>query len=248
MRAQPVRRLAPSALAVALVLGITAPAALASDSDTSHDRTRATAPVPAADALMTQVKSLDDLARALTPVTALLESVLKADNGQLSAGQAAQLGGDVKKSLAALAPAALPAKPPTPAASEAKKPSGPGESTKPTKPTKPMVPTPVTGPMGTTPPQLRPAPPLTLPGGSVAYNRDPIGLERTAVADLQKKVDILLKAATSGKPAQVTPAVRGVLTGTVNVVTASLVGGGLPKASLPGLPPLQPPAGALRPS
>jgi hypothetical protein len=260
MRALSARRLASSSLCAALVLGITAPAALASDRDSSHDRTRVTAPVPAADALMTQVESLDDLTRALKPVTALLTSVLRQDDGQLSAAQAARLGGEVKKALAELAPGAPvtpPAKPAAPGASEPAKPTTPGNSTKPVwpakpakpmKPTKPLVPAPVTGPGGTTVPRLWTSPALSLPGGSVAYDRNPIDLERAAVADLQEKVNTLLKAATSGDRAQVAPAVRGVLTGTVNVVTAGLVGGGLPKASLPGLPPLQPSAGAPRPS
>ncbi|MFF7259669.1 hypothetical protein ACFZCL_05145 [Streptomyces sp. NPDC008159] len=212
---------------------------------------------------MTQVESLDDLTRALKPVTALLTSVLQQDDGQLSAAQAARLGGEVKKALAELAPGAPvtpPAKPAAPGASEPVKPTTPGNATKPVRPakparparpatpTKPLVPAPVAGPGGTTVPRLWTSPALSLPGGSVAYDRNPIDLERAAVADLQEKVNILLRAATSGDRAQVAPAVRGVLTGTVNVVTAGLVGGGLPKATLPGLPPLQPSAGAPRPS
>ncbi|UUU33857.1 hypothetical protein JIX56_30660 [Streptomyces sp. CA-210063] len=240
MRALPARRLASSALCATLVLGITASAALAVDGDSSRDRTRATAPVPAADALMTQVKSLDDLAGVLKPVTALLDSVLKANNGQLSDKQAARLGGDVKKSLAKLtgtSPAAQPA--------TSTKPSAPAPSAAPNKPTAPITPAESTA---STLPLLPAAPSSPVQGGSIAYDRPtrPIDLKRDALADLQKKVDALLKAATSDDRARVAPAARSVLTGMVNVMTASLVGGGLPKANLPGLPPLNAPTGDLR--
>lgn len=230
MRALPARRLASSALCATLVLGITASAALAVDSDSSRGRTQATAPVPAADALRAQVKSLDDLAGVLKPVTALLDSVLKADNGQLSDVRAAELGGDVKKSLAKLTAEA--------------------PVTRPATSSKPAAPVPSTVPTASTLPLLPDVPPSRVQGGSVAYDRPmlSIDLKREAAADLQKKADALLEAATSDDRAQVMPAARSVLTGMVNVLTASLVGGGLPKANLPGLPPLNPPTGDLRPS
>nr|WP_257101892.1 hypothetical protein [Streptomyces sp. alain-838] len=52
------------------------------------------------------------------------------------------------------------------------------------------------------------------------------------------RIDALLKATTSGTAAQVSPAVENVVTGVVNVVAATLVGGGLPAADLAGLPAL----------
>ena len=73
------------------------------------------APVPGADALLAQVKGLGDLGGVLAPVTDLLNAVLKADNGQLSAEEATKLGDAVKDAIAK-ATAAAPAVPAAPAA------------------------------------------------------------------------------------------------------------------------------------
>ncbi|MCC9704147.1 hypothetical protein E4N62_02015 [Streptomyces sp. MNU76] len=79
---------------------------------TTRDRARsAAAPVPGADALLTQLKGLGDLGGVLKPVTDLLDAVLKADNGQLSAEQAASLGKAVQEAIDK-AKAAAPATPP----------------------------------------------------------------------------------------------------------------------------------------
>ncbi|NUR30007.1 MAG: hypothetical protein HOV83_29855 [Catenulispora sp.] len=58
------------------------------------------APIPGADALLAQVKGLGDLGTVLTPVTDLLNQVLKADNGQVSTDGAAQLDQAVKDAVA----------------------------------------------------------------------------------------------------------------------------------------------------
>src|SRR4051794_35163090 len=100
MRVLPVRRLASSALCASLLLGIAAPAAMAADSDSTRGRTHAAAPVPGADALLAQVKTLGDIGGVLTPVTDLLNAVLKADSGQLSAADATKLGDAVKDAIA----------------------------------------------------------------------------------------------------------------------------------------------------
>jgi hypothetical protein len=57
-------------------------------------------PVPHADALRPQVEALAELGGVLTPVTDLLNTVLKADDGQISVEQAAKLGDAVKDATA----------------------------------------------------------------------------------------------------------------------------------------------------
>lgn len=111
MRALPARRIASSALCATLLLGIAAPAAIAADSDSARGRSAAAAPVPGADALLAQVQSLADIGTVLTPVTDLLNAALKADDGQLSADQAATLGQAVKDAIAKLT-AVAPVTPP----------------------------------------------------------------------------------------------------------------------------------------
>ncbi|MDW4909602.1 hypothetical protein RB628_30750, partial [Streptomyces sp. ADMS] len=113
MRALPARRIASTALCATLLLGIGAPAALAADSDAARERGHAAsqAPVPNADALLAQVKSLGDLGGVLKPVSDLLTAVLNADNGQLPLDEATELVDAVKAAIAA-ATAAAPATPP----------------------------------------------------------------------------------------------------------------------------------------
>ncbi|MEU1551695.1 hypothetical protein ABZ517_03095 [Streptomyces scabiei] len=111
MRVLPVRRLAVSALGAALLLGVTAPAVLAADVGSAPERTRSAAPVPGADALQAQLKGLGDLGGVLKPVTELLDAVLKADDGRLSADRAAELGKAVRDAIDK-ARASAPATPP----------------------------------------------------------------------------------------------------------------------------------------
>ncbi|MDX3213795.1 hypothetical protein PV421_47560, partial [Streptomyces scabiei] len=99
MRVLPVRRLAVSALGAALLLGVTAPAVLAADVGSAPERARSAAPVPGADALQAQLKGLGDLGGVLKPVTELLDAVLKADDGRLSADRAAELGKAVRDAI-----------------------------------------------------------------------------------------------------------------------------------------------------
>ncbi|MGW3356388.1 hypothetical protein ACWDFL_13330 [Streptomyces bungoensis] len=97
----PLRRLASTALCAALLAGVTGPAAVAADTGREHAVPAASrAPVPGADALLAQVKRLGNLGTVLTPVTALLDAVLKADNGQLPADQATQLVQAAKDAIA----------------------------------------------------------------------------------------------------------------------------------------------------
>ncbi|MEU4462714.1 hypothetical protein AB0G20_03155 [Streptomyces sp. NPDC024017] len=107
----PARRIATSALCATLLLGATGPAAVAADSASApaHPHAASRAPVPDADALLGQVKSLGDLGGVIVPVADLLTAVLKADGGQLPPSQAAKLGTGVQDAIdqaTATAPAA----------------------------------------------------------------------------------------------------------------------------------------------
>ncbi|MFE3169346.1 hypothetical protein [Streptomyces sp. NPDC059224] len=217
MRALPARRLASTALCALLLAGTTGPAAVAADS--AHERTHAKsqAPVPGADALLAQVESLGNLGTVLKPVTDLLDTVLAADDGQLTPDQATQLGDAVKAAIAqvtAAAPAPAPAVPATPAL-----------------PSVPALPSAA---------QSTPAVPAAFPAPAAAQAKglgDTPGvkdLAGDALTALQTAVDKLLKAATSGDAGQVVPTATAVVTGLVDLLVAILLGGGLP--DLPSLP------------
>ncbi|MFD7132994.1 hypothetical protein [Streptomyces sp. NPDC059894] len=118
MRGLPVRRIASTALCATLVLGIAAPIALAAEGDTAaRERTLAAsrAPVPGADTVTSQLELLSALGIVLTPVTELLDTAMKADNGQLTADQAKQFGDAVKQAVATIT-TVIPATPATPPA------------------------------------------------------------------------------------------------------------------------------------
>lgn len=207
MRALPVRRIATSVLCASLLLGTAGPV-IAAESDSPHGSTQeaARAPVPDADKLLAQVKTLADAGGVLTPVTDLLTAVLKADGGKLPAADATKLAGPVKDAITK-ASAAAPKAPELP-----KAPAAPDTQTLP----------------------QTPALPKALPGDAVAQ-ADP---KADALKALQTAVDALLKAATSGDVKAVTGALPTVLTGLVNLVAATLLGGGLPAPDLAGLPAL----------
>ncbi|MEU0406793.1 hypothetical protein ABZ307_03075 [Streptomyces griseorubiginosus] len=226
MRGLSVRRIASSALCGALLLGLAGPAAVAAETRSAHDRVQAAsgAPVPGADGLLAQVQSLGNLGAVLTPVTDLLNAVLKADNGQLSTEEATKLGDAVKAAIEKVS-AAAPAAPSVPAA--------------PAVPATPVLPqTPATSlPTGALP--AVPALPKSGDDSKAGVAAKlPADLVADALAGLQKAVDTLLAAATSGDVTQVVPAVTGVLTGLVNVLAATLLSGKLPLPNLPGLPAL----------
>ncbi|MFE9765462.1 hypothetical protein ACFYPC_13175 [Streptomyces sp. NPDC005808] len=229
MRALPARRIASSALCATLLLGIAAPAAVAADSDSARGRTSAVAaPVPGADALLAQVQSLADIGGVLTPVTDLLNAVLKADNGQLSADQAATLGQAVKDAIAKLT-AAAPVAPP---AAVPAVPAAPAVPAVPAAPALPAVPALPSLPKSAEDQDDK------APGANGPRAAAPADLKADALAALQKAVDTLLAAVTSGDPAGVVPAATAVVTGLVNLIVAVVLGGGLPVPNLPGLPSL----------
>lgn len=214
MRALPARRIASTALCATLLLGIGAQTALAADGDSARERGHAAsqAPVPNADALLAQVKSLGDLGGVVKPVTDLTNAVLKADNGQLPLDEATKLTDAVKEAIAAASAAAqTPATPPV------------------SLPTTPAVPaTPALPVVSTLPAPLRDAEAVKVP----------LDIKANSLAALQKSVDALLEAVTSGDVANVVPAVTDVLTNLVGFVAATLLGGELPAPDMAGLPPL----------
>lgn len=225
MRALPARRIASSVLCATLLLGIAAPVAIAADGDSARGRTHAAAPVPGADALLAQVQALGDIGGVLAPVTDLLNAVLKADDGQLSADQAATLGQAVKDAIAkvtAVAPVTPPVTLPVPTTD----PATATDTAATTLPATPTLPTAV------------PTLPSLTKSAEAARAEAPTDLKGDALTALQTAVDTLLKAVTSGDVTQVAPAATAVVTGLVNFVVATVLGGGLPVPNLPGLPPL----------
>ncbi|WP_327717179.1 hypothetical protein OG381_18450 [Streptomyces sp. NBC_00490] len=229
MRALSARRLASAAVTATLLIGITAPAAVAVDNESQSERIEeaAKAPLPGVDGLLAQVQTLGSLGSVLAPVTDVLNAVLKADDGQVSPEQATQLLDAVKAAIAkATAAAPAPVPPPTDV---------------------PATTTPATPPATTTPtdalPLPLPVPALPLPADksaddAKAPSADAVG---DALATLQTAVGDLLAAATSGDPTKVAPAATKVVSSLLNAVVALLLGGGLP-LPLPGdLPVPAPP-------
>lgn len=123
MRALSARRLASAAISATLLIGIGAPAAVAVDHEPRHERasTAVKDPIPGAEALLEQVKTLGDLLAVLQPVTDVLDTVLNAKDG-ISPAQAAQFLKKVQDAIAAAtvaqAPVPVPQAPLTPAAPE----------------------------------------------------------------------------------------------------------------------------------
>ncbi|CAL9274083.1 hypothetical protein ACFVZK_34390 [Streptomyces rochei] len=231
----PARRIATTALTAGLLIGLSGPAVMAADGESVRERTHAAsrAPLPDAAELQDQVGSLAGLGGVLTPVTDLLSAVLKADDGKLAATDADQFAAAVKDALAK---------------AEAADADADDTATTP-ETTTPGTTTPGTTTPGTSTPAQPPAvtapdaeTPVTLPAPVAAQGADETAaasdLAASAYAELQKQIDALIKASTSGTAEQVSPAVKDVVTGVVNVVAATLVGGELPAADLAGLPAL----------
>ncbi|MFI7391642.1 hypothetical protein [Streptomyces tendae] len=220
----PARRIATSALCAGLLIGLSGPAVMAADGDSVRERTHAAshAPLPDAEELQSQVGSLAGLGGVLTPVTDMLSAVLKADNGQLSATDADKLSAAVKDALAKADAADADADDVATTPST----TTPGTTT-------PAQPPAVTAPeAGTDTPVTLPAPVTAQSDDGTAAASD---LSAAAEAALQKQIDALVKATTSGTAEQVSPAVKDLMTGIVNVVAATMVGNGLPAADLAGL-------------
>ncbi|WP_210720098.1 hypothetical protein [Streptomyces galbus] len=225
MRRLPVRHIASTALCAALVIGVAGPAA-AVDTARGHAHAASHAPVPGADKLLAQVKSLGDLGTVLTPVTDLLAEALKSDNGQLTSAQANKLGDAIKDVIARItatnAAASATSSTPSAPSTDASSSTAPSSST-----------------AGEPPYTTLPFPPgKNGHERAAAHGKRATDLTDEALADLQKQIDSLLTAVTSGNVTDVLPAATGLISGLVNLLTATLVGGGLPAGDLTGLPSL----------
>ncbi|MBC9725138.1 hypothetical protein [Streptomyces sp. TRM68367] len=200
------RRIATSALCAAFLLGVAAPTALADDA--ARDRARQAAPAPDAATLQRQVQQVGHIGAVVPPVTALVDAVLKADNGRLSATEAARLGNSAKSAIAMVAAAAV-----TPATPGTTPPAT-------TLPAVPTTPTTSTNPAA--------VPPL-LTGSTVGEGaRELADAVDDALDALQTAVDALVAAATSGDLAGALAAATDVATKLAGVVAALLGGSGLP--------------------
>lgn len=251
----PARRIATTALSAGLLIGLSAPVVTAADGNSVRERTHAAshAPIPDAEELQSQVGGLAGLGGVLTPVTDLLTAVLGADSGRLSSADADKLTDAINDALAKADAAntgaddATTTPDTTTPGTTTPGTTTPGTTTPGT--TTPGTTTPGTTTPGTSTPAQPPAvtapeagTPVTLPAPVVAQSGDETAaaadLTATAHAALQTRIDALVKATTSGTAEQVSPAVKDVLAGVVNVVAATLVDGGLPAGDLAGLPAL----------
>ncbi|MEV0264255.1 hypothetical protein AB0I49_23380 [Streptomyces sp. NPDC050617] len=242
--------------------------ATAHDDSTHAAGATAAAPIPGADALAGQTRLLGGLGSVLQPVTDLVDAVLKSPDGKLPTPEAAKHAEAVKEALAKITAAAkaptasastLPKAPEAPVA-----PSAPEVPKTPVDPASPKTPktqqtqktqkqqtselpkapeasAPPVDPTNAKAPET-PAAPKVAPKagqqGAPSQAAPKPELVTKAVTDLQAKVNALLKATTDGSPAEVATALKTTLTATVNVVTSTLLGGGLPAPDLPGLPKL----------
>ncbi|KQW15516.1 hypothetical protein [Streptomyces sp. Root369] len=207
MRGLPARCIASCALCAALLVAVAGPTAAASRGPVS---------VPHADALRPQVEALAELGGVLTPVTDLLNTVLKADNGRISAEQAAELGDAVKDATAKIT-----------------------EETSAAAVTLPATGT-TTTPSTTTGSTTTPTPSLLITliqNGDVGARsaKAPADLLDDAIDALEKAIDDLLTAVTSGEAAQVESTLPAVISGLVDAVAATMLDTELPAPDLAGL-------------
>ncbi|WP_069764254.1 hypothetical protein [Streptomyces sp. LUP47B] len=218
MRGLPARCITSCALCAALLVAVAGPSAAAS---------RGPVPVPHADALRPQVEALAELGGVLTPVTDLLNTVLKADNGQISVEQAAKLGDAVKDATAKITEEASAA---------AVTPPATGMTTTPSTTTGTTA-TSSTTTDGTTVPT--PSLLLTLiqnAGDSGARSvKAPADLLDDAIEALEKAIDALITAVTSGESTQVESTLPAVINGLVDAVAATMLDTELPAPDLAGL-------------
>ncbi|WP_353943748.1 hypothetical protein ABII15_20325 [Streptomyces sp. HUAS MG91] len=100
MPALPVRRIATSALCASLLIGAAAPVFAADSADERASRTVVSSTAaPDAATLLNQVKTLQDTAGVMTPVTGLLDAVLKTKDGKLPADEAQKHADAVKSAI-----------------------------------------------------------------------------------------------------------------------------------------------------
>ncbi|WP_329442823.1 hypothetical protein [Streptomyces canus] len=230
MRGLPARCIASCALCAALLVAVAGPTAAAS---------RGPVPVPHADALRPQVEALAELGGVLTPVTDLLNTVLKADNGQISAEQAAELGDAVKDAIAKIteetsaAAVTLPATGTTTGSTTTGSTTTGSTTTGSTTTGSSTTGSSTTGSSTTIPSLL-----LTLIQNSDVGTRSvkaPADLLDDAIDALEKAIDDLLTAVTSGEATQVESTLPAVISGLVDAVAATMLDTELPAPDLAGL-------------
>ncbi|MEV8125342.1 hypothetical protein AB0P07_14730 [Streptomyces sp. NPDC085944] len=203
----PARRIAASALCAGLLIGLSGPAVMAADGDSVRERTHAASRAPLPDA-----DELQGQVGSLAGLGGVLMPVTDMLTAILKADDGQLSAADGDKLSAAVEDALAKVEAADTDADDA----------------------------AVTAPEAGTDTPVTLPAPVTAQNEDGTAaasdLSATARAELQKQIDALVKATTSGTADQVSPAVEDVMTGIVNVVAATLVGNGLPAADLAGLP------------
>ncbi|WP_186777937.1 hypothetical protein [Streptomyces salinarius] len=203
----PARRIATSALCAGLLIGLSGPAVMAADGDSVRERTHAASRAPLPDA-----DDLQSQVGSLAGLGGVLTPVTDMLTAILKADNGQLSAADAEKLSAAVEDALAKAEAADTDADDA----------------------------AVTAPEAGTDTPVTLPAPVTAQNEDGTAaasdLSATAQAELQKRIDALVKATTSGTADQVSPAVEDVMTGIVNVVAATMVGNGLPAADLAGLP------------
>ncbi|MFG2686135.1 hypothetical protein ACGFWG_08450 [Streptomyces sp. NPDC048405] len=203
----PARRIATSALCAGLLIGLSGPAVMAADGDSVRERTHAASRAPLPDA-----DELQSQVGSLAGLGGVLTPVTDMLTAVLKADNGQLSAADAEKLSAAVEEALAKVEAADTDADDA----------------------------AVTAPEAGTDTPVTLPAPVTAQNEDGTAaasdLSATAQAELQKQIDALVKATTSGTADQVSPAVEDVMTGIVNVVAATMVGSGLPAADLAGLP------------
>jgi hypothetical protein len=245
----PTRRLASTVLCVAVLTGVTGPAAMAVEAspETGRAVSRATDPAAEREKLLAQVKALGLTGSVLQPVAGLLNRSL--EEGTLSAGEAARLGDAAKKAIAEAAAH------PKPGVSTAQALPDTGTSPVPllvpsTQATPSSAPTATasaatstTGAVSAVAPSV-PSVPAAMTAQRAARHIDD-GKRATTARDLtddilgalEAAIDDLVKSVT-GSLDELLSSANDVVSGLVDLLNTTLPGNGLPAAGLPASPSL----------
>ncbi|MFF5449062.1 hypothetical protein [Streptomyces sp. NPDC012888] len=258
------RRLTRHTLPAALCLSLLAVPTTAAGAASAPERPAsapASAPVPGADALLKQVSTLGNVAEVLRPATALVEAILKADEGKVPQADldkhvtALKAAVDKLKASLPAAPAVPVPVPPVDAPDlPVEAPKLPVEAPKlPVEAPKLPVEAPKLPAEAPKPPADAPKLPVKADAAAAPLRTDvragtaagPLDLINSALDGLLKAVEGLTKAAgPCGCAADAGTKVTDVLTSLINALLALLAGAGLPVPNLPGLPPIGLPVAA----
>ncbi|MBT2410259.1 hypothetical protein J7I94_06760 [Streptomyces sp. ISL-12] len=201
----PARRIATSALCATFLLGLTGPAAMAAEGESAREHARTAPRAP-----LPNMETLRAQAGDIGLLGDTLSPVAGLLNAVLKADDGRLTQAEADKHANAVREALAQA--------EAARTTTPGTNAS----------------AGTT--QNSAADPVTLPAGSAADPQAPeADLTTHALKDLQKRVDTLVEAVTKAGSEQVRPAADNVVTGVVNILTATLSGGRMPAPDLAGL-------------